>query len=176
MAVWIGAIAAIVLVWRGDRLYSKIVAPNPNSLAQRGLAWLADFHHALATMRLPRSAIVQVTAISLFNSALALWIYQQIALSVRQNVNLIAFSALLPLITLLVMMPISLGGLGIREWAYIEGLGLLGVPRSSALAIALTTSAFVILGNLAGALFLPGIPKELRIKAGRQARAGQPRE
>jgi uncharacterized protein (TIRG00374 family) len=161
-AIWLGAILAIMLVWKGERLYSGFIAPDPNSLMERGLAWLADFHHALATMRLSRVAIAQVTAISFFNSALVLWLYQQIAVSVGQNVGLIGFSALLPLITFVVMMPISLGGLGIREWAYVEGLGLLGIPRSSALVIALTTSAVLILANLAGALFLPTIPKELR--------------
>jgi len=161
-ASWIGAILCLALVWKGDKLYAGLVKAGRNSLFQKTLSWVADFHQALATMRLSRSAVVQVTTISLFNSALVLWIYQQIALSAGQNISLIAFSSLLPLITLLVMMPISLGGLGIREWAYIEGLGLLGIPRSPALVIALTTSAVLIIGNLAGAFFLPAIPRELR--------------
>jgi hypothetical protein len=161
-ASWIGAILCIALVWKGDRLYSGFLSRGGSSLFKKALGWFMEFHQALATMQLSQSAVVQVTAISFFNSALVLWIYQQIAISLGQIVGLAAFSALVPLITLVVMMPISLGGLGIREWAYIEGLGLLGIPRSAALAVALTTSAVVIIGNLAGALFLPAIPRELR--------------
>lgn len=164
VTTWIGAFLCIALVWKGDMLYSRFISRGRKSLFQKALAWIVDFHQALATMRLSRSAIVQVAAISFLNSALVLWIYQQIALSVGQDVSLVAFSALLPLITLLVMMPISLGGLGIREWAYIEGLGLLGIPRSAALVTALTTSTVLIIGNLAGALLLPTIPRELRNK------------
>ena len=153
VVIWLGAALALLLAWRGARLYSRFMVPGGNSVVQKALALLADFHQALTTMRLSRRALIQITAISLFNSALALWIYQQVAVSVGQDVSLIAFSALLPLVTLIIMMPISLGGLGIREWAYIEALGMLGVPRSAALVTALATSAVMILGNLAGALF-----------------------
>jgi len=169
VAVWLGAILALLFVWKGMGLYSRFVVPGVASPIQKVPALAADFHLALATMRLSRGALVQIIALSLFNSALSLLVYQQIAVSAGQSVNLIAFSALIPIVTLLIMMPVSLGGLGIREWAYIEALGMLGVPRSAALVTALTTSAVMILGNLAGVLFLHSIPKDLRRKQGQSA-------
>jgi hypothetical protein len=67
-------------------------------------------------------------AISFFNSGLVLWTLQQVSVAAGNPVDLAGFSALFPLIAVVTMLPISLGGLGIREWAYVEGLALLKVP------------------------------------------------
>jgi glycosyltransferase 2 family protein len=162
LLVWIGMAAAIAAIWKGERLYARYIVPGGRSLLQRVLKTLLEFHQALGTMRLSRGGFLQVTAISFANSALVLWLYREIAVAVGQQVSLAAFTALIPLITIATMMPISLGGLGIREWAYVEALALVGMSRSGALLVALTTSALMILVNLGGALFLPTIPKELR--------------
>jgi hypothetical protein len=54
-----------------------------------------------------------------------------------------------------------------------ESLSTMHLPlRSAALIIALTTSAIVIIGNLAGAVFLPAIPKELRVKPQMHSESG----
>jgi uncharacterized membrane protein YbhN (UPF0104 family) len=59
-------------------------------------------------------------------------------------------------------LPISFAGVGIREWGYVHGLPLLGIPADAALAISLSLSALMILRNLAGLLFLPAIPVSVR--------------
>jgi glycosyltransferase 2 family protein len=164
LLVWLGMAVALASVWKGEKLYARYIIPGGRSVLQRALKMLAEFHQALATMRLTAGGIIQVTGISFLNSALVLWLYREIAVAVGHNVSLAVFSSLLPLITIATMMPISLGGLGIREWAYVEALGLVGVPPAGALLIALTTSALMILVNLGGAFFLPTIPRDLRHK------------
>jgi hypothetical protein len=113
-------------------------------------------------MDLRPAEVAQVVGFSLLNSALVLWIFQQVSVAAGHPVRLVEFSALFPLITLVTMLPISLGGIGIREWAYVEGLALAGVAAEAALAIALASSALVIVFDLAGLLFLPFVPAELR--------------
>jgi uncharacterized protein (TIRG00374 family) len=159
---WIGVAAALLFAWMGERTYERLLERNTNSAFQKVLWIVADFHQALGTMRLSPGAILQVIVCSLFNSALVLWIYQQVSVATGHPVDLVTFSALLPLITLITMLPISLGGLGIREWSYVEAFRLVGVPAGSALLIALTTSALMIVIDLAGVFFLPTIPRELR--------------
>lgn len=44
-------------------------------------------------------------------------------------------------VSLAVLLPISVGGLGVREGAFVAALGLLGVPAASALALSLTIFA-----------------------------------
>ncbi len=60
------------------------------------------------------------------------------------------------------MLPLSFNGVGIREWGYVHGLPLLGVPPDAALAISLSLSALFILRNLSGAVFISAIPVSFR--------------
>jgi hypothetical protein len=57
----------------------------------------------------------------------------------------------------------------VREWAYLQVLPFLGIPPGAALAVALTSSALMILRNLGGALFLPTLPAALRRGLSRRA-------
>jgi uncharacterized protein (TIRG00374 family) len=162
LAIWVGVLTALLLVSKGEIIYERFRAPETGPLLQKGLFLVADFHRALGTMHLSPGAALQVTAYSLFNSALVFWMFQQVSVATGHPVEFVAFCALFPLITLVTMFPISLGGLGIREWAYVEGLALLGIPASNALLIALTTSALLIVCDLIGLFFLPTIPADLR--------------
>ena len=163
-AAWVGIAAVLGVVWKGERLYGRWNLARRDSLLSRGLASAADFHRALATMRLSRWDAAQVIGYSLVNSALVLWVFQQVSTAAGHTVGFVSFAALCPLVTLATMLPISLGGLGIREWAYIEALGVVGVPAQVALTIALTSSALIIVFDLAGLLFLPTVPADLRQK------------
>jgi len=58
-----------------------------------------------------------------------------------------------PLIALVLMLPISIGGIGVSQAAYPILYGLAGVPPSHALAVSLLMQAIVILGSLPGAFF-----------------------
>jgi uncharacterized membrane protein YbhN (UPF0104 family) len=153
--VWIGIALLLWLIWKGDLVYRKHLTAGSRSLFQRGLALLASFHDSLTNVRGSAGSWIQIVAISFFNSGLVLWTLQQVSVAAGNPVDLVAFSALFPLIAVVTMLPISLGGLGIREWAYVEGLALLEVPSDIALTIALATSALMIVADLVGIFFLP---------------------
>ena len=72
--------------------------------------------------------------------------------------GIVPFSALFPLVTLVTMLPITVGGLGIREWSYVEMLFLVGIPRAEGLLVSLATSALLLVCNLVGIFFLPCLP------------------
>jgi len=162
LACWIGVAAACALVFRGGRLYARHLVDGGTTLWQRALHTLAEFHQALGNSRLGAGPILRIAGISFLNSALVLWIFQQVTAAAGNAVPIVPFSALYPLVTLATMLPVTLGGIGLREWIYVEALSLAGVPRSQGLCISLATSALLLLCNLAGAFFLPWIPSELR--------------
>ncbi len=58
-----------------------------------------------------------------------------------------------PLIALVLMVPVSIGGLGINQTAYPFFYGLAGVPSDHALAVSLLMQVVIILGSLPGGLF-----------------------
>jgi uncharacterized protein (TIRG00374 family) len=162
LLIWLIVISSLLLVWIGDKIFKGVRVPGKKSLRHKLYRFIADFHRELSTMRISVGAAARVIIYSMLNSALVLWVYQMITVAVGYKVGLVPFSALFPLIVFVTMLPVSIGGLGVREWAYVEALSLVGVPGNSALLISLTTSAFMIAINAVGALFLPAMPAKLR--------------
>lgn len=58
-----------------------------------------------------------------------------IVLSTGIDLKFIDLMTVLPIITLVASLPISFGGWGVREGAFVYGLGLLGVPMTTAFVI-----------------------------------------
>jgi uncharacterized protein (TIRG00374 family) len=159
---WIGVALVLLLVFKGDRIYSRFLNHGSQTLLQKVLQATADFHGSLVQSNLKPRGALRVTVYSFLYSGLVLWIFQQVTVAAGHSVGLVPFSALFPLIALGTMLPITLGGLGIREWLYVEALSLVGVPRADGLMISLATSALYLLINLGGIVFLPTVPSELR--------------
>lgn len=162
---WFAVALALGLVLKGERLYSRFLIPGSRTLLQRALQMVAEFHQALGNCDIQKGALFRIAFYSFVNSALVLWIFQQVTTAAGYRVAIIPFSALYPLVTLATMLPITLGGVGVREWFYVEALSLVGIPRNAGLCISLATSALLLLCNLAGMVALPGIPSELRRQA-----------
>lgn len=58
-----------------------------------------------------------------------------------------------PLIALVLMLPISIGGLGLNQAAYPFFYGLGGVPADHAVAVSVLMQAIIIIGSLPGGFF-----------------------
>jgi glycosyltransferase 2 family protein len=162
---WLAVALALGLVLKGEKLYSRFLIPGSRTLLQRVLQMIAEFHQALGNCDIQKGALFRVALYSFANSGLVLWIFQQVTAAAGYKVAIVPFSALYPLVTLATMLPITLSGLGVREWFYVEALSLVGIPRNAGLCISLATSALLLLCNLAGMVVLPGIPSELRRQA-----------
>ncbi len=161
---WIGVALVLVLVLQGEKLYGRFLHPGSMQFYQRVLRTVADFHRALGNYDMRKYAFLRVALYSFINSALVLWIFQQVTIAAGYRVGIVPFSSLYPLVTIATMLPITLGGLGVREWFYMEALSLVGIPRNVGICISLATSALLLLCNLAGVVVLPTIPSELRCK------------
>jgi uncharacterized protein (TIRG00374 family) len=162
---WTGMGFAVWIVLKGERFYSRFLKPDSSTFFQKTLRTIAEFHRNLGMCRLNPAAVFRIALYSFLNSALILWVFQRVTEASGYGVNIVQFSGLFPLVTLATMLPITLGGLGVREWFYVEALSLVGIPRGPGLVISLATSALLLLCNLAGLLFLPSIPIDLRPRA-----------
>jgi uncharacterized membrane protein YbhN (UPF0104 family) len=156
--VWLACGALFLVAWKGELIYRGLRTGESTRL-QGVVRRLAEFHETLALMRLGASAGFQVVLLSLANSALVIFIVLRMCGAAHHPVSVLAVSALVPLIDVLSMLPVSFAGLGIREWGYVQALPLVGVPPDAALAIALSLSALLVVRSLLGAFFLPWIGK-----------------
>ena len=66
------------------------------------------------------------------------------------EVGLTSLMAFLPAVLILQVLPLGIGGLGIREGALVLFLGGLGVPDQQALALGLSIYAMTLVGSLIG--------------------------
>lgn len=157
-ACWAAMVLLLAIISRGGSFYARLLEKDRSKPIRKVLNAAADFHAALAARRLDRRAFFPIVLYSLLSSALVLAVFQKVTDAAGHAVGLVPFSALFPLITLVTMLPITIGGLGIREWCYVEALSIVGVPPGPALVISLASSALLLLCNAAGVLFLPGLP------------------
>jgi len=96
----------------------------------------------------PRFALaVAIAALGQLLVAVEVWCLAQ---SQHLGVPLVDFAVMMPPIMLLVALPISAGGWGVREGAIVAGLALVGVESTSALLLS------VEFGLIATAVSLPG--------------------
>jgi glycosyltransferase 2 family protein len=159
---WVTIAAVLWLAASGEAFYGRFIISHRQTRGQKILKTIAEFHKALGMSRLTPGAVLRITVYSFINSGIVLLVSQLVTVAAGSSVDIIPITALFPIVTLATMLPITLGGFGVRELVYVEALALVGIPRPQGLVISLATSALFLLCNLCGALFLPGIPKELR--------------
>ena len=68
------------------------------------------------------------------------------------GISFLAIALFNPLVGLVLLIPISVGGLGVNQNAYVGFYGLVGVAHDHALAVSLLMQALIILSSLPGGL------------------------
>jgi uncharacterized membrane protein YbhN (UPF0104 family) len=162
---WIGALA--IILQPGYRLppplwYAAWVVP-PGTL----LAWLylPQFlvrmfapesrprrlvEHDLAAYWRDRRLLLETSAVAAVFHVMQIVSQVWLARALGVHVAWPFFFIFVPVVNILGMLPISFSGIGIREGGYLFFLGQLGVPRPTAVAIGLLSSAVVLASGLAG--------------------------
>lgn len=74
------------------------------------------------------------------------------ALGLHPSVPITDLAVIVPLVSLAGMLPISVNGLGVRDYLYIELLDQFGVPAEAALSLALLYVAVTLIASLPGGL------------------------
>src|SRR5258708_6899538 len=100
----------------------------------------------------PRAAptLMAISMVSHLNFAITAW---WIARALGIQATLWDFIVLIPLVTLITLVPISIGGWGVREGALVVLLGGIGVPSAAALALSILFGLSSIVVSVPGAIF-----------------------
>jgi uncharacterized protein (TIRG00374 family) len=78
-----------------------------------------------------------------------------LSLSLSWGISFYPFLFMVPLITVISMIPISFGGVGIREGAFVMLFAQIGVPAASAFSLSLLWYSINLLAGLIGGLLYP---------------------
>jgi uncharacterized protein (TIRG00374 family) len=155
---WIALVALLVLLVGFATLLSRRVrALMSRFFALRWLSPLAPLWNRISSAfdayRFQYRALAMAFGLGLLGIMCTAFVNWLLSQSMGGLMPLPTIFLLNPLIALVLMLPISIGGIGVSQAAYPFLYGLTGVPPSHALAVSLLMQAIVILGSLPGAVF-----------------------
>lgn len=178
VGIWVLPAAALVLfltanaVLFGPHLYALAVS----LLNRLGLHKLAEkvllIRDAIRVFREHPAALLTPTLISFLNIALVIVMNWLIARALDIHVSLLVMASVVSVMTLLVMLPISINGIGLRENAYVILLQLVGVPPDKSFALSLIGFFLIVLSALPGGVIYSLMKRELPIPPDGQVDAG----
>lgn len=154
------AFAFLILLWLlvGRREGTPGWLPRPLAKAFGRVA------EALRVYRGAHGAFAKAAACSLLLQVNVVTFYWMLAKALSLDVPYVTFYAIVPLAIFVMMLPISINGIGLRETAFVFLLGVAGVSESMALAFAWLEFGLVLLVGAFGGLvylFRPGPPTQL---------------
>ncbi len=139
----VGAVLGVGVLAMLDRL--------PESLRKwrivRGIAGLAEDTRRVFLAPKPALSVMAIALVGHMNVTFAVYV---IAMGLGLEVDFIDCLALFPPVMLIMTLPISIGGWGVREGAMQFGFGLIGVAEGGALALSLLFGFVGIASNLPG--------------------------
>jgi glycosyltransferase 2 family protein len=107
---------------------------------------------AFQVMGKHRSVLYFSLVISLVNQLLVIAVTYIIADGLRLDIPFSYFLIFVPVITLISMIPISLNGMGLREYSFVALFSAIGVDREYCIALGLLSSLFVVLSSIPGGI------------------------
>ena len=146
---------AILLVLFNKFLYSKInkFLHSPNAGKIREL--IKNLHQEVYIFRQHKKVITNNLVFSILIQAVSPLAFFIIALSLGIKMNIIYFFVFLPIINAITLLPISIGGLGLRDTTTIFFFAKVGMGRDLAFAMSLINFFFILVfGALGGLIYV----------------------
>jgi uncharacterized membrane protein YbhN (UPF0104 family) len=91
-----------------------------------------------------------VFIISLLFQFVSIYISYYVAISILGKLNILHFLTFVPLVWFVTMIPVSFGGVGLRELSFFYFLGTIGINREDSLIISLGTYFTLLLSGVIG--------------------------
>jgi len=115
---------------------------------------LEELRGSVNEYKLHRSKLIKVFFLSVAMQTLRIVVYYLASLAVNANIPFQYFMIFTPIVMFLVMLPISLAGIGLRESSFVYFFSKVGVLGTIAFAIPALVSLMVVISVLPGGLIL----------------------
>jgi glycosyltransferase 2 family protein len=136
-----------------SRLARLIRMMGPRIRAVRVAEAAARTLESISELRRDGSLLLRTSVLSVFIRIVWSLGCYVVAWAMGLPIGLLTVFAFMSLVDLVRLMPISVGGLGVREWTVIALFGTLGITREQALTFSILAFAPIYLNAIAGGLF-----------------------
>jgi len=145
----------ILLVLFNNFLYSKINKFLHTPGAGKITGYIKDLHQEIYIFRHKKKIILHNLMLSVLIQIISPLTFYLISLSLGIKLNIIYFFVFLPIIGAITLLPISIGGLGLRDAATIFFFTKVGVSRDLAFAMSLISFFFILIyASLGGLIYV----------------------
>jgi len=154
-------VASVLLMWA--IFHPRLLSAIERLLSRIGLGRLKpsldELSERLAGFRGQRAFFMELFALATVVQVMRIFVHVLVARALGLKVDLAYFFLFVPLLAVIVSLPISLNGIGVREGAGILLFGLVGLDRASAFSLQFTTYLVAVAVSLIGGIvFLVRIP------------------
>ena len=142
----------ILLVLFNNKVYSKInkLLDSPNAGKIRAL--IRNLHEEIHIFRHKKGVIFNNIIFSVLVQITLPLTFYFVALSIGVKISIMYFFVFLPIIGAITLLPISIGGLGLRDATTIYFFSQVGVTKDMAFAISLLNFIFILIYGIIGGL------------------------
>lgn len=151
----VALLALILLVLFNKSIYAMIGKYLDTPGAGRIKEAIKGLHHEIHIFRHRKKIMFYNLVLSFLVQIVSPLSVYLIALSLGVKINILYFFIFMPIIGAIILLPISIGGLGLRESSFVFYFAKVGVIKQLALAMSLLSFAFVVLyGALGGLIYV----------------------
>ncbi|WP_299819349.1 lysylphosphatidylglycerol synthase transmembrane domain-containing protein [uncultured Jannaschia sp.] len=153
-AVFVVLVALIAQILLPSRLSLRLGAAGLARLPAMVRGRVAKIAEALVTYRDARGVLAQALALSFVLQLTVITFYWSIGRALGLPVDYASFFVIAPVAIFVMMLPISINGIGVREGVFVFLLGQWGVAPAEAVALAwIEYGIFLVFGLLGGGLY-----------------------
>lgn len=131
------------------QITSKIIKKMPLALLRKNLL---NFFNTAFILPALKYRFIFAIIVSLAIQCIGILAIYCIGSSLSITLNFVAYLRVIPLIAIISMIPISIGGLGVRETAFLTLFTQLGLPGEKAVALSLLWYVCMLFGGIPGFL------------------------
>jgi hypothetical protein len=164
MAIITALLISILLVLFNKFLYAKINQLLHSSSAGRIMELVKKLHQEIHFFRYHKKVIVKNLILSVIIQAIGPLTFFTISKSIGLKVGIIYFFIFLPIIGAITLLPISIGGLGLRDAMTIFFFAKAGVSKDLAFSMSLINFSFMLFGGVLGGLIYVSTIRHRRIQ------------
>ncbi len=144
--VFIAALLGLWLLFRSERWLAPFSGFKP-------VQWFLHFVGCLSLLRKHTLSFCKTLGYAISAHLCYCFYTFVLAQSLGIDMSLMECVILMPLILLLITLPISIGGWGVREMGMVGLLAVVGVPQEAALTLSIEQGILTMLVSLPGAIF-----------------------
>ena len=153
IAVILSILVAVILVLFNAFIYKKIAKFLSTPGAEKIKEAIKGVHHEIHVFRNRKRIVVGNIILSVIVQFVPVVSAYFIALSLGIKIGFVYFCLFLPIIGAISLLPIALGGLGLREGLFVFYFAKVGVIQQLALAMSLLSFSFVVFYGALGGIF-----------------------